>query len=225
MRQDGDDEETLQFRRALEELRVLPSIPADLAAFEYSVESFDDALRLYFRREEVRIYNHRRGGASATANSLSSRSSLHIQVGVQKGQTMTKQMDWIPSFASVWARGYMLTDSIWVENGLVNGSMGTVRDAVWNKGQDPTKDMPTAIMIEVDDYDGPKFPGTNYVSILPVTRRFEYQKRLFAHHLPSAPCLCYHGTQSTRIEVETSRLEPRAEGSFPRIVICCHISS
>lgn len=24
------------------------------------VDSFDDALRLYFRREEVRIYNHRR---------------------------------------------------------------------------------------------------------------------------------------------------------------------
>ena len=50
----------------------------------------------------------------------------------------------------------------------MNGSMGTVRDIVWNEGQDPIKDMPTAIMVEVDDYDGPK---------LPVTRRFEYKKR------------------------------------------------
>ena len=50
----------------------------------------------------------------------------------------------------------------------MNGSMGTVRDVVWNEGQDPIKDMPTAIMVEVDDYDGPK---------LPVTRRFEYKKR------------------------------------------------
>ena len=51
----------------------------------------------------------------------------------------------------------MLTDNIWVENGLVNRLMGTVRDIVWNEGQDPIKDMPTAIMVEVDDYDGPKF--------------------------------------------------------------------
>jgi ATP-dependent exoDNAse (exonuclease V) alpha subunit len=71
----------------------------------------------------------------------------------------------------------MLTDNIWVENGLVNGSMGTVRDIVWNEGQDPTKDMLTAIMVEVDDYAGPKFPGTNYIPIFPVTRRFEYKKR------------------------------------------------
>jgi hypothetical protein len=54
--------------------------------------------------------------------------------------------------------------------------MGTVRDIVWNEGQDPIKDMPTAIMVEVDNYDGPKFPGTNYIPIFPVTRRFEYKK-------------------------------------------------
>jgi ATP-dependent exoDNAse (exonuclease V) alpha subunit len=71
----------------------------------------------------------------------------------------------------------MLTDNIWVENGLVNGSMGTVRDIVWNEGQDPIKDMPTTIIVEVDDYAGPKLPGTNYIPIFPVTRRFEYKKR------------------------------------------------
>lgn len=71
----------------------------------------------------------------------------------------------------------MLTENIWVENGLVNGSMGTVRDIVWREGQDPTKDMPTAIRVEVDDYEGPKFPGTDYIPIFPVTRRFEYKKR------------------------------------------------
>src|SRR5882757_5019911 len=73
----------------------------------------------------------------------------------------------------------MLTDNIWVENGLVNGSMGTGRDIIWNEGQDPIKDMPTAIMVEVDD--GPKFPGTNYIPIFPVTRRFAYKKRDCSH--------------------------------------------
>src|SRR5260370_17604756 len=32
-------------------------------------------------------------------------------------------------------------------------------------------------MVEVEDYDGRKFPGTNYIPIFPVTRRFEYKKR------------------------------------------------
>jgi hypothetical protein len=37
--------------------------------------------------------------------------------------------------------------------------------------------MPTTIIVEVDDYDRPKFLGTNYIPIFPVTRRFEYKKR------------------------------------------------
>ena len=40
-------------------------------------------------------------GASVTANSLSSESSLSIQAKARRGQTMTRQMDWTPSFASV----------------------------------------------------------------------------------------------------------------------------
>ncbi|EFY94086.1 ATP-dependent DNA helicase PIF1 [Metarhizium robertsii ARSEF 23] len=53
MRQDGDDEETLKFRRALEELRVNQ-------VSQQSRESFKDALRLYFRREEAHVHNHQR---------------------------------------------------------------------------------------------------------------------------------------------------------------------
>lgn len=48
---------------------------------------------------------------------------------------------------------------------------------MWNEGQDSIKDMLTTIIVEVDDYDRPKFPGTNYIPIFPVTRRFEYKKR------------------------------------------------
>ncbi|KAK8912380.1 ATP-dependent DNA helicase pfh1 [Metarhizium anisopliae] len=69
MRQDGDDNETLQFRCALEELRVhqvsqqswqLLSTRVQNELTPNEVESFKDALRLYFRREEVRVHNHQR---------------------------------------------------------------------------------------------------------------------------------------------------------------------
>ena len=183
MRQDGDDEETLRFRRALEELRVyqvsqqswqLLNTRVRNQLTRDEVESFDDALRLYFRREEVRIYNHRR--LRDYKQPILKIKSTHTGRGAE-GANDDEADGLDPELCICLGARVMLTDNLWVENGLVNGSMGTVRDIVWNEGQDPTKDMPVAIMVEVDDYDGPKFPGTNYIPIFPVTRRFEYKKR------------------------------------------------
>jgi hypothetical protein len=183
MRQDGDDDETLQFRRALEELRVyqvsqqswqLLSTRVQNQLTLDEIESFDDALRLYFRREEVRIYNHRR--LRDCKQPILKIKSTHTGRGAE-GANDDEADGLEPQLCICLGARVMLTDNIWVENGLVNGSMGTVRDVVWNEGQDPIKDMPTAIMVEVDDYDGPKFPGTNYIPIFPVARRFEYKKR------------------------------------------------
>jgi ATP-dependent DNA helicase PIF1 len=183
MRQDGDDEETLQFRRALEELRVyqvsqqswqLLNTRVQNQLTPDEVESFDDALRLYFRREEVRIYNHRR--LRDCKQPILKIRSTHTGRGAE-GANDDEADGLDPELCICLGARVMLTDNIWVENGLVNGLIGTVRDVVWNQSQDPTKDMPTAIMVEVDDYEGPKFPGTNYIPIFPVTRRFEYKKR------------------------------------------------
>jgi len=183
MRQDGDDEETLRFRRALEELRVyqvsqqswqLLNTRVRNQLTRDEVESFDDALRLYFRREEVRIYNHRR--LRDCKQPILKIKSTHTGRGAE-GANDDEADGLDPELCICLGARVMLTDNLWVENGLVNGSMGTVRDVVWHEGQDATKDMPMAIMVEVDDYDGPKFPGTNYVPIFPVTRRFEYKKR------------------------------------------------
>jgi hypothetical protein len=47
----------------------------------------------------------------------------------------------------------------------------------------------------------------------------------YTYQPPFTPCICYHGIQSTRIDVEASRPEPGTEGPCPRVVVCCYISS
>ena len=183
MRQDGDDEKTIPFRRALEELRIYQvsqdswqllnsRVQNELTSDE--VQSFNDALRLYFCREDVRIFNHQR--LRDCKQPILKIKSTHTGQGAE-GANDDEADGLDPQLCICLGARVMLTDNIWVENGLVNGSMATVKDIVWNEGQDPTKDMPTAIMVEVDGYDGSKFPGTNYIPIFSVTRRFEYKKR------------------------------------------------
>lgn len=183
MRQDGDDEETLQFRRALEELRVYQvsrrswqilntRVQNELTITE--IESFKDALRLYFRREEVWIHNHQR--LRDCRQPILRIKSAHTGRGAE-GANDDEADGLAPYLCVCLGARVMLTENIWVENGLVNGSMGVVRDVVWNENQDPINDMPAAIMIAVEGYDGPKFPGTTHIPIFPVTRRFEYKKR------------------------------------------------
>ena len=48
----------------------------------------------------------------------------------------------------------MLIANLWIENSLVNSTMGTIRDIIWNKGADVKLDMPQAIIVEPDEYEG-----------------------------------------------------------------------
>ena len=61
----------------------------------------------------------------------------------------------------------MLTSNLWVDAGLVNGAMGTVKAICYRTGSPP--DLPIAVMVRFDSYSGPTFPdGT--VPITPLRR-------------------------------------------------------
>jgi ATP-dependent DNA helicase PIF1 len=54
----------------------------------------------------------------------------------------------------------MLTSNLWVQRGLMNGAMGTVRRIVFAPNEAPPLNQPRAIIVEMDSqYVGPSLPG------------------------------------------------------------------
>jgi hypothetical protein len=92
------------------------------------VESFDDAIRIYAKKDDVKAFNHYRlrqlkrpvllvlashsGGSAAEKADTDEGGNLHKEIPI-----------------SINAR-IMLRENLWVERSLFNGSMGTIRDIV-----------------------------------------------------------------------------------------------
>ena len=53
----------------------------------------------------------------------------------------------------------MLTENLWIERGLVNGALGTIRDISWKTGADWRRDPPFALIVDFDRYEGPGLPN------------------------------------------------------------------
>ena len=69
----------------------------------------------------------------------------------------------------------MLTDNLWPDMGLINGSKGTVTHIVFQEGKHPGNSMPSFIVVAFPDYIGPPYvpghPGT--VPICPRTAEWK----------------------------------------------------
>ena len=61
----------------------------------------------------------------------------------------------------------MLTSNLWVQAGLVNGSLGYVQNIVYKQGNAPPK-PPTYVMVEFDNYSGLPFED-HHPKTIPIT--------------------------------------------------------
>ncbi|KIW21883.1 uncharacterized protein PV07_12707 [Cladophialophora immunda] len=79
-----------------------------------------------------------------------------------------------------WAIGgrVTLTENIWIERGLVDGALSTVRDIFWKPGANwQAKEPPIAILVCFDHYNGPAVACVNGEILTPIFRsRHEFYR-------------------------------------------------
>lgn len=63
----------------------------------------------------------------------------------------------------------MLRCNLWTEQGLVNGSIGTVEQIIFRKGKLPPEDIPEIILVKFPNYTGPTTNG-----LVPIKRLTRY---------------------------------------------------
>ena len=180
MRQSGEAPEMVQFRDALEELRndnlsienwEFLSSRAQINLSPAEIASFEQALRLYSTNAEVDLFNFNKLRDSGMP--VKKFEAIHRGLGAKTANKDQADNLLAEVYYSLGCR-VMLTANAWTENGLVNGSLGTIRDIVWEEGKDPSKDLPLAIMVEFDGYKGPFFGDTRTVPVFHTTTRFRH---------------------------------------------------
>lgn len=135
------------------------------------IMSFRNALRLLPTNEMADSYNENvlRQSGLPVAFIPSANSSKNIaKLSFSKAQCLEKVL-----VLSVGTR-VMLRSNLWTEVGLVNGSLGTVKEIIYESDTRPPQ-MPIALLVSFDNYSGPHYQE-NAVPIIPVIRHWKSEK-------------------------------------------------
>ncbi|XP_055329698.1 uncharacterized protein LOC129582250 [Paramacrobiotus metropolitanus] len=173
-RQRGNDPEQQHFRDALDRLSVGESTVEDyekMISRNYGLlpdeerDSFKTAIRLFTEREPAREYN-----IKALTDLRMPVAKIKAKHNNQTAARGNDQQAMGLESALYLSRGsrVMLKRNLWTDKGLVNGSLGFVREIIYAPGTSPDDAMPLAVLVEFDKYKGPTF-ANNCVPICPQT--------------------------------------------------------
>jgi ATP-dependent DNA helicase PIF1 len=86
----------------------------------------------------------------------------------------------------------MLTANLWTKAGLVNGSMGTIQDILFEEQGPPA--LPTAVLVIFEKYNGPTITtleGCKVVPIAPIKRSWEGKNGIICSRIQIPVCLAW----------------------------------
>jgi hypothetical protein len=184
MRQQGNSSIQRDFRDALEGLRhssvsishwktLISRVQNQLTTTE--VNSFNNALRIYGKKADVFEFNRLKLQDLQVAILpiyATNNPSIASKFTSDEAGNLHNEL-----LLCIGAR-VMLTENLWTERGLVNGTIGTVRDIQWvATTMDFRKESPFVILVEFDGYSGPFLEG-NSVPIFRSVREFTHGSKL-----------------------------------------------
>src|SRR5579871_3031496 len=187
VRQAGEDEESRAFREVLNSLRdaalteqqwsmLTRRIQSNLTLTE--VDEFADALRIFPVKTSVSSYNVQKLRALQSpviiveATNTGSDKAKNAPTDIASNLHATLPL-------SINCR-VMLSSNIWVQCGLVNGAIGTVRRILWKPDTTRPQDtQPAVVFVEFDEYTpgltgSISIDGRCCVPVFPVTNEFYY---------------------------------------------------
>ncbi|XP_074596306.1 ATP-dependent DNA helicase Pif1-like [Brevipalpus obovatus] len=146
---------------------------------QYERERFTDAIQLFCQNKQV-LESNRSYLSSLEHPVARIQSENRPDVATAESEDILLGLPYVLNIA-IGCR-VMLRTNVWVEGGLVNGSLGTVRKIVFEEGTQPPA-LPLYIGIQFDDYSGPHC-DSNCFPITPVVKSFNrrgstYTRRQF----------------------------------------------
>ncbi|GBC15565.1 ATP-dependent DNA helicase PIF1 [Rhizophagus irregularis DAOM 181602=DAOM 197198] len=234
-RQSGDSDVQRKFRAILLRMRDGESTLDDWKELTTQFSNgtnitsaeFSDAICIMYRKSDVAEFN---------VNKLK---SLNCPVALIKaihtGGKEASKAD--PELAKgleaqlLLARGarVMLRINLWTEVGLVNGSLGTVQEIIFEENQSPPS-LPIAVLIEFDNYYGPAIvteEGKRLVPVSPIRYSWE-GKKVTCSRLQVPICFAWaitiHKSQGLTLQkavIDIGKKEYAAGQSFVAISRVC----
>jgi ATP-dependent exoDNAse (exonuclease V) alpha subunit len=116
--------------------------------------AFSSAVHLFSTNAEV--ITHNRNHLTKTGNPVAKINAEHGNEVAERG-SIDQASGLSPVLELLIGSRVMLRKNIWIKGGLVNGSIGTVMDIIYESNRSPPS-LPSAVMVKFD-----KFKGQPYV--------------------------------------------------------------
>ncbi|KAK3907213.1 ATP-dependent DNA helicase [Frankliniella fusca] len=194
----AQDQKFVSLLDNMSELQVSKSDYAYLSSrFTHNVsteekEAFQNALRLFSTKKEVKAYNI--GKLAALIDSRTGLSTPVLKIKAKHNCSQAKE-ETTENAEGLEAEMYpakgckvMLKRNLWIDKKLCNGTIGTVHDILFA----PESDTPSVILCHFPSYNGPSLtPGSNIVPIKPILKSWTNDNGVNCTRYQFPITLCY----------------------------------